>query len=472
MTETTSAQRTWETALGELQIQVNKSNYHTWLKGTTGLNCQDGQFVVGVPNTFVAEYLDRNQRSLIEKVLTDLTQQEVQVKFQIHNPDKSGPESPARPDSRGKVVPPQQTRLPLFNPKYTFDSFIVGNGNQLAFAAAVGVAENPGHSYNPLFIHAGPGLGKTHLLQSIGNQAQASNLKVIYVSAEQYTNELMMALREKKTEEFRNKYRGADMLLVDDVQFFSGKEQTGENFFHTFNELHNASRQIAVTSDQLPQDIPHLPERLRSRLEWGLVTDIQPPDFKTRLAILQNKATEKGINVSVDVLELIALQVQQNIRALEGALNRVVAYAKMIRSGLTPDLVNQALRDVAGSETKAPPVTPLLIIEAVVNCFHLTPTDLKSRKKDEATVLARQVAMYLIRQETDSSLAEVGRELGGRSPATVSYAYQKIANSLNDSPSLQRKVFEIQQNLYAAPRNRPYQVLDNSPKPSIAPPAV
>ena len=449
MTEAKSAQQVWETALGELQIQVNKSNYHTWLKGTTGLSCQDGQFVIGVPNTFVAEYLDKNQRSLIEKVLTDLTQHEVQVQFQIHThlSDVS-----ARQDCKGKAVSPQQTRLPLFNPKYTFNSFIVGSGNQLAYAAALGIAENPGHSYNPLFIHAESGLGKTHLLQSIGNLAQAGNLKIIYVSAEQYTNELMTALREKKTEDFRNKYRGADMLLVDDVQFFSGKQQTGENFFHTFNELHNASRQIVITSDHRPKDLPLLPERLRSRLEWGLVTDIQPPDYKTRMAILQTKAKENGIDVSLDVLEVIALQVQQNIRALEGALNRVIAYAKLLRTGLTPELVTQALGDV-GDEIKALPITPLLIVEAVVNWFQLTPTDLKSRKKDEATVLARQVAMYLIRQETDCSLEEVGRELGGRSPATVSHAYQKIANSLNDSPSLQRKVFEIQQRLRSATSN-------------------
>lgn len=449
MTEVKSAQHIWDTALGELQIQVNKSNFYTWLKGTTGISCQDGQFTIGVPNTFVAEYLDRNQRSLIEKILTDLTQMAMQVRFQIDcNPAKPA----ARPDNRVKPISPQQARMPLFNPKYTFDSFIVGNGNQLAYAAALGIAENPGHTYNPLFIHAGPGLGKTHLLQSIGNLAQANDMKVIYVSAEQYTNELMTALRERKMEDFRNKYRNADMLLVDDVQFFSGKEQTGESFFHTFNDLHNASRQIAVTSDHRPKDIPCLPERLLSRLEWGLVTDIQPPDFKTRLAILQNKADEKGIDVSVDVLEVIALQVQQNIRALEGALNRVIAYAKLLKTGLTPGIVNQAMHDVTSNQEKQQ-VTPLLIIEAVVNSFQLTPTDLKSRKKDEATVLARQVAMYLIRQETDCSLEEVGRELGGRSPATVSYSYQKIATSVNDCPSLQRKIFEIQR-LYSGYHQR------------------
>jgi len=248
-----------------------------------------------------------------------------------------------------------------------------------------------------------------------------------------------------------------DMLLVDDVQFFSGKEQTGENFYHTFDDLHNANRQIAITSDRPPKSIPKLPDRLRSRFEWGLVTDIQPPDFDTRLAILQTKVKQDGLSVSADVLELIALEIQQNIRALEGALNRVVAYAKLIRSMLTPDLAAQALRDISSDEPKAAHITPKLIMEAVVNSFKLTPSDLKGRKRDEATVLARQVAMYLLRQETDFSLAEIGRQLGGRSPATISHSYQKIAVGLNNSPTLRHKVFDIQQSIYSLAKNgNPY----------------
>ena len=445
MTETKSAQQIWETTLDKLQVHINKANYHTWFKRTIGLDSQDGQFVVGVPNAFVAEYLDRNQRSLIEKVLTGLTQQGVQVQFQVHN----APSSPlAYQKSRRKAIPSQQIRLPLFNPKYTFDSFIVGGGNQLAYAAARGIAKNPGHSYNPLFIHAGPGLGKTHLLQSIGSLAQANNLNVIYVSAEQYTNEMVTALHEKKTEVFRNKYRSADMMLVDDVQFFDGKKKTGENFFRVFNELHNASCQIAFTSDRRPKDMTLLPERLRSRLEWGLVTNIQPPDFSTRIAILQTKAYEQGTNVSPDVLEIIALQVQQNIRALEGALNQVITYAKLMRAKLTPELATQALRgDIPSNEVRPLLVTPLGIIDAVVNYFQLPLTDLQSRKKSEATLLARQIAMYLIRQETNYSLKEVGQELGNRSPATVLHAYQKITDDLKTDTSLQRKIFEIQQSI-------------------------
>lgn len=445
MTETRSAQLIWQAALGELQIQVNKPNYNTWLAKTIGLSYQDNQFVVGVPNTFVAEYLDKSQRSLIEKVLAGIIQGEVQVQFQVNSCHQG---SSARYNNREQTAPAQQTSLPLFNPKYTFNSFVVGSCNQLAHAAALGIAQNPGHSYNPLFIYGGAGLGKTHLLQAIGNTALANNVNVLYVSAEQYTNDLMHALREGKTEAFRTKYRSVDMLLVDDVQFFSGKKQTGENFFHTFNELHNANHQIAITCDRPPKAITLLPERLQSRFEGGLVTDVQAPDFETRLAILQAKTKREAIDVSADVLELIALQIQQNIRALEGSLNRVVAYAKLIRTRLTPGLAAQALKDIADNKTKTAPVTPSLIVEAVVNRFQLTPSDLKSRKRDAATALARQVAMYLIRQETDCSLSEIGQELGGRSPATISHAYQKISNDINNSPSLRRKIFEIQQGLY------------------------
>jgi len=293
-------------------------------------------------------------------------------------------------------------------------------------------------------------------LHAIGHTAQANSIDVLYVSAEQYTNQLMNALRERKTEDFRTRYRTVDMLLVDDVQFFSGKEQTGENFFHTFDSLHNANHQIAITSDRPPRSIPRLQDRLCSRFEWGLVTDIQEPDFETRLAILQAKANQKGMNIPADVLEFIALQIQQNIRALEGSLNRLVAYAKLIRTALTPELAAKALQNIADNGLKAAPITPGLIMEAVVQNFQLTPSDLKSRKRDEATVLARQVTMYLMRQETDCSLAEIGRELGSRTPATISHAYQKIATDINNNPSLRRKVFNIQQSVYAQAKNRVY----------------
>lgn len=439
MTDTRTAPQIWEAALGELQVQVSKPNYHTWLAKTIGLTYRDSKFTIGVPSMFVAEYLDKNQRSLIEKALAGITRQEVKIEFQM---------TESQPGGRAeKPAPPQQSCLPLFNPKYTFGSFVVGSCNQMAFSAAQGVAASPGKTYNPLFIYGAAGLGKTHLLQAIGNEAQANNMKVAYVRAEEYTNQLVSAIKEKKTEEFRSRYRSVDMLLVDDVQFFGGKTQTSESFFHTFDELHNSNRQIALTSDRPPKAIPALESRLSSRFEGGLVTDIETPDFETRLAILKDKARQKESLIPADVLELMALQIQQNIRALEGSLNRVIAYARLVRSAVTPDIAARALKDIAGDEAPAATTTPKMIMEAVVNCFQMTPSDLRGRKRDELTALARQVAMYLIRQETDCSLSEIGQELGGRTPATVSHAYQKIAEDINNSPSLRRKVSQIQQDI-------------------------
>ncbi len=439
-----SAQQIWEAALGELQIQVNKPNYRTWLGKTVGLSYQDNQFVVGVPNAFVAEYLNKNQRSLIEKTLIGLTRPDLKVLFQVDTKNQNSPDSYG---AREEILPTTQIHLPRFNSKYTFDSFIVGSCNRLAHAAALGVAENPGHSHNPLFIYGGVGLGKTHLLHAIGHVALASRIQVLYVSAEQFTNEFINAIRDRKTEEFRNKYRSVDMLLIDDIHFISGKEQTEESFFHTFNELHNANRQIAITSDRPPKSLPLLTERLRSRFKWGLITDIQPPDFETRQVILQAKAEREGANVAPDVLELIAHRVQQNIRELEGCLNRVIAYAKLVRALLTPELAAEALDNIAGKEPKNALLTPNLILEAVADNFQLTPLDLKSRRRDKETALARQVAIYLIREETNCSLAQIGKELGGREPITVSQAYKKIASGINANPSLRHKILDIQQRI-------------------------
>jgi len=441
-----SAQEIWEAALGELQIQVNKPNYRTWLEKTVGLSYQDNQFIVGVPNHFVAEYLDKNQRSLIEKTLIGLTHHDVKVLFSV---DARHQNSPGSYRSR-------EESLPMFNPKYTFDSFVVGNCNRLAHAAALGVAENPGRSYNPLFIYGGVGLGKTHLLQAIGHMAQASHIQVICVSGEKFTNEFINAIREKKTEEFRNKYRKADMLLIDDINFISGKEQTEECFFHTFNELHNANHQLAITSDRPPKSLPLLQDRLRSRFEWGLVVDIQPPDFETRLSILQSKSEREGANITSDVLEFVAQQSQQNIRELEGNLNRVIAYIRLTRASVTIELASRALESIATKTAKGASTTLTLVIESVADSFQLTPLALKSRNRDKETALARQVAMYLLKQGTNCSLAEIGLELGGRNPSTVSYAYEKIASDIETSPYLRHKIQDIQHKISPEHKNRNY----------------
>jgi chromosomal replication initiator protein len=434
----------WDIALGDLQVQVSKPNYRTWFSKTIGLSYQDNQFIIGVPNTFAAEYLEKNQRSLIGKALTGLTSPEVQVVFQVngkshHQPGEVDNASPI------PVTPPAFTRL---NPNYVFDSFVEGSGNRLARASALSVAQNPGHGYNPLFIYGGAGLGKTHLLHAIGQAAIANHINVICTSAEQFTNEFVTALKERNTEEFRNKYRSIGMLLIDDIQFIGGKEQTEESFFHTFNELHNTNRQIVITSDCPPKSMPLLEERLRSRFEWGLIVDIQPPDHETRLAILQSKAKQKGVNVPSDVIELIARESQSNIRVLEGSLNRVFAFAKLLKAAPTLEIATRALEDVASKEFMPDDINPASIIEAVADCFQLSRDALTGRVRDKDTTLARRLAMYLIRQETNSSLAQIGQELGNRDAASVTSACKKIANDINVSPFLKRKVRDIQRNLH------------------------
>jgi len=447
-----SVQEIWEAALGELQIQVSKPNYQTWLIKTIGLSYQDNQLVVGVPSTFVAEYLDKNQRSLIEKTLIGLTHPEVKVVFQVNGRHHN---SPANHSVQEKTPLAEQASPSRVNPKYTFDCFVVSNCNRLAYDSAIGVARNPGCGYNPLFIYGGVGLGKTHLLHAIGNAALANNIQVLYVSAEQFTNDFITAVREKRTEEFRNRYRSIQMLLIDDINFISGKEQTEESFFHTFNELHNANHQIAITSDCPPKSMPLLEERLRSRFEWGLIAGVQPPDFETRLAILGAKAEQRGANITSDVLELIAHRAQHNVRELEGSLNRVIAYARLVRTLPNLDLATQALEDIATKDSESASITSNLVIEAVANSFQLSPSDLKSGKRDKETALARRVAMYLIRQETNCSLVQIGKDLGGRDPSFVSHACEKAASDINASPSLKRKFLDIQQSMHSKrkPRN-------------------
>ena len=443
-----SATEMWEAALGELQIQVNKANYRTWLQQTIGLSYQDGQFIIGVPNTFVAEYLDWNQRSLIERTLASLTNSDTKIQFQVQPTSQSGTAIPGK--RKENAASSSQIYLPGFNSRYTFDSFVVGSGNRLALTAAMAVAENPGHSFNPLVIYAGAGLGKTHLLHAIGHAAQATNHQVLYASAERYTNEFVYALRQKNTEEFHRKYRNVDILLMDDINFLGGKAQTEESFFHTFNELHDANRQLVITSGYPPQSIPLLENRLRSRLEWGLTVDIQSPDLTTRLAILDAKTKSLGVPIPANVIEYIAQRSRQSIRELEGSLNRVVAYTQLVCATPTIELASQALMDITRQLPASSAASLGQIIEVVAYSFQLTPADLVGRKRDKETALARQVAMYLLRQETKYSLEQIGDELGGRDHSTVIHACAKIADNIGSSPDLKRKIEDIQRELRSA----------------------
>jgi chromosomal replication initiator protein len=319
----------------------------------------------------------------------------------------------------------------------------------MAHAAAVSAAEHPSEqSYNPLFIYAAPGLGKTHLLQAIGQKALDNNLKPVYVSGEQFTNDFVAALRERRTDEFRAKYRSADMLMVDDIHFISGKEATEESFFHTFNDLHNAGRQIVISSDCPPKSMPMLREKLRSRFEWGLAVDIQPPDFETRLAILQSKAEQAQASVAPDVLDMVAHELKQNIRELEGSLNRIIAYARLLKTQITPELAAKALKDVAGIK-ELPEARGNLesVIGTVAQTFALTVDDLLGRKRDKEVAQARHVAMYVLRQKSGYSLFDIGAAIGGRNPSTVSHACEKVAQDMANSHLLRRKVEDIQKKL-------------------------
>jgi chromosomal replication initiator protein len=438
-----SAQEIWEAALGELQLQINKPNYQTWLQGTEGIEFRDGHFYIGTPNTFIAEYLEKNQRSLIEKTLIGLIKSKVTAHFQVSSVQ------PEPTDGYAYRETPQaiDSHISAFNPKYTFESFVVGSSNQLAYAAAQAAAQNPGEGYNPLFIYGGSGLGKTHLLQAIGHSLQAKNASVLYVSGEQFTNEFIDAIRHKKTDEFRNKYRSVDALMVDDIQFISGKEQTEESFFHTFNELHNSNRQIIVTSDKLPQSLPGMEERLRSRFEWGLTVDIQPPDLETRMAILQAKAEQSDTEIALDVLELVAQQARRNIRELEGSLNRIIAYAKLLRSQITREVATKALTNINGKNEPCGQESHIKLLNAVADCFQLDPETITGPRRDKEVALARQVSMYLLKQQDGYSLSEIGRLIGGRTPSTVSHACEKIEQDIENSPVLKRKVMDIQSSL-------------------------
>ncbi len=434
-----SARELWETALGELQIQVSRPNYRTWFEKTEGSSLQDNHLIVSVPNTFVAEYLDKSQRALIEKTLMGITSSaDIRVSFQVNGHLEV-------PSHRKSPLTPAPSNL---NPNYVFRNFVVGNNNRIAFEAAREVAAHAGQSFNPLFIHGGVGLGKTHLLHAIGHEAIANRMLVCCLSAEQFTNEFITAVRERRMDDFRARYRQVDMLLIDDISFISGKEQTEECFFHTFNDLHNADKQIVITSNQAPNEIPLVEERLRSRLQWGLVADIQPPDFETRLAVLKAKAEQKGASLAPDILELIAQQIKNNIRELEGSLNRVIAYARLLRASPTLTMAQEALKNMGstgGEKTQLP--SPSFLLQAVADSFHLTPEDLKGSRRDKEAVLARRVAMYLLRQETTYSITQIAQELGGRDPSSVTHACKKLAAELEGNQHLRRVLQDIQKKL-------------------------
>jgi len=434
----------WEAAKGELQLQMTKATYDTWISNTFPIAYEDGTFIVGVHNTYAQEWLENRLRTIIKRTLIGLTSRTCEVRFVVRaKQDAPWLTTPLLQDSS----PDSETSAssPILVPHYTFDTFIVGSSNRLPHAAALAVAENPGESYNPLFIHGGVGLGKTHLLHAVGKLALTHNLQVLYVSSETFTNDLIDSIRNQATDEFRAKYRQVDILLVDDIQFIAGKESTQEEFFHTFNTLHSSKKQIVISSDRPPTAIPTLEERLSSRFEWGLIADIQPPDLETRIAILRFKSDTQSLDVPDDVIDLIAHKFQNNIRQLEGALNRVVAHAQVAFSPLTVDLATEALQDVLFPHET---LTVDEIIEAVARFYDFQEDDLRGSRRTKHLALARQVAMYLSREETKTSLLQVGAALGNRDHTTVMHGHDKIARQIEEDEQLRRDILAIKGLLY------------------------
>ncbi|MBI4298981.1 MAG: chromosomal replication initiator protein DnaA [Chloroflexi bacterium] len=447
----------WEAALGELQLKVTRPSYDTWLKETEGLSFNENQLVVGTINTFAAEMLEQRMHSLITHAVRKVANAPVQVRFRVMPrkleqtntlPTLTEPPQESTGLSGSSDIPTSTgDSWPLrLNPKYRFETFVVGKSNELAHAAAMAVAQHPGTIYNPLFIYSDVGLGKTHLLHAMAHRVVQRNLSVIYASTEQFTNEYIKAIREGKTEDFRNKYRGGDVLLLDDIQFIIGKEQTQEGFFHTFNTLHMNSRQIVVTSDRPAKALTLLEDRIRSRFEGGLVVDIQAPDLETRLAILKNKADQLGVRFPDDILELIGRRVHRNIRELEGNLNRVVAFSDITREPITADLVNRALADLLTGRQQSK-ATPDSVIAKTSSYFGLDQSSLMGRRRDKKTALTRQIAMYLLREEANRSFTEIGRLLGDKDHSTVIHACNRIAAQINSDPHLRQDVLNIRENI-------------------------
>jgi chromosomal replication initiator protein len=432
------AKEIWNKALGKLQIQVSKANYTTWLSNSQGLSCQDDTFVVGVPNVFVAEWLSKRLCPLIRKTLVDIMGKDVDVQFEVQNLERVSPSPVTHQTDGGTSSKAIQYR---FNPKYTFDNFVVSDANRLAYAAAVEVAENPGSSYNPLLIHSSTGQGKTHLLHAIGHLTTNTGLQAAYITAEQFANEFVLAVRENQVDKFRSKFRDIHIFLFDDVHFLIDKKQTLQCFFQTFNELYNNNRQIVITADRAPKDMQPLSSKLKSRLQGGLVVDIQPPDLETRLNILRAKAETMMTPELEGVLRIIAEKVCENVRQLEGALVYLAAQAKLSGTKITLETINKLLTGTTYKQDIE------LLLRTVAEHFNLSTKDLIARKRDRKTTLARQMAIYLMREGYNCSLTEIGKELGGRNHATILHGYEKIANELSINPNLSNQIEEIKEKI-------------------------
>ncbi len=457
----------WQAVLGEIELSVSRGNFVTWFKNTQLLQNTDESVVIGVPNVFIKQQLEKKYNDLIAATLQKNGISPARIDYKIYQPPRK--DIPAQPD-QGAVTDDLADRLhpgdtPAFierprqanslthnyrqglNERYVFDNFIVGSGNELAYAACQAIAAQPGTKYNPLFLYGGVGIGKTHLIQAVGNTliAKRPSTQVVYASTEQFVQEFVDALRFKKTTDFAKHYRSADVLIVDDVQFIAGKEKIQEEFFHTFNALHQANRQIIISSDKPPRDIPTLEERLRSRFAWGMTIDMQTPDFETRCAIIQTKATAHEIRLPADVIEFLANLVQTNIRELEGALNQLLAFCEM--RGLLPDIAI-ATNLLGAIKTRPKHLSARQVIERTARYYQISIEDILGPKRDKDIVVPRQVAMYMLRNELHLSFPKIARELGRKDHTTAIHSVEKIERESHIDNDIREAIKEIQERLY------------------------
>lgn len=440
---------TWQAVLGELEVILSKANFTTWFKDTFILNMSAENFIIGVPNSYAKEWLEKKYYPhllpAIQKFHPEVKSYSCQVVSQQFKPE---PLPMIEADSPAQTDTPAPAPNITLNPKYTFDNFIVGGSNRLAHATAQAVVAKPGVAYNPLFLYGGVGLGKTHLAQAIGNEiiAKHPKKKILYVSCENFTNEFVQSISTGKMNDFKKKYRDADVLLVDDIQFMSGKEGTQEEFFHTFNALHQSNRQIVITADRVPKAIPQLEARLSSRFGAGMVADIQPPNLEMRQAILRAKATEKNYEISDEVLNFIAENIESNIRELEGAITRVISYCTLNQIQPSPDVTAKVLEDIINAKGKNLSVEKIL--NTVSEFFNIMPEHLLSAGRSRELVWPRQITMYLLRHEMSMSFPKIGRELNKKDHTTIMHGVGKIEKEINKNTDLQKEISAIKEKLY------------------------
>jgi len=449
----------WQATLGELELLISKANFTTWFKNTFISEFSDDEIVIGVPNAFTKTWLENKYHNSIIKAISNITSNKIEkISYKVET-KKPKPKSKEKEDIKknknsktDEETKRKEDHISKFNlnPKYTFDNFIVGKGNELAQAACSAVAEKPGVVYNPLFLYGGVGLGKTHLMQAIGNSIikKHPKKKVIYVTCEKFTNEFIQTVSKGDAGDFKNTYRSVDILLIDDIQFLANKERTQEEFFHTFNTLHQANKQIVVSSDRPPKSIPALEHRLVSRFEWGMIADIGQPDLETRIAILEKKCKEKNYQLKPEIINYIATNIEKNIRELEGALNRIIAYHHLNNNEPTLESAKKLLSSVKANPKKGG-LTSKNIINTVSKFFDISISDLMGSSRKKELVYPRQIAMHLLREELKSSYPSIGEDLGGRDHTTAMHACNKIAKQMEEDEKTKQDINLIKQRLYS-----------------------